>query len=82
MPLLCIMPTTQITPIFLTYTQSGAGHYDCPVPIPSNSIPGSKNAHTAEVAFAQLAVKRLPGIAAITFIMDRTAIIFVSRIRS
>ena len=45
MPLLCIMPTTQITsitPIFLTYTQSGAGHYDCPVPIPSDSIPGSK----------------------------------------
>ena len=46
MPLLCIMPTTQITsitqPIFLTYTQSGAGHYDCAVPMPSDSISASK----------------------------------------
>ena len=36
MPLLCIMPTMQSTlttqPIFLAYTQSGPGHYDCALP--------------------------------------------------
>ena len=37
MPILCIMPTTQMTvtaqPIFLAYTQSGPGHYDSVVSV-------------------------------------------------
>ena len=36
MPILCVMPTISIvttTPIFLTYTQDGPGHYDYAIPI-------------------------------------------------
>ena len=46
MPVLCIMPTTQSAlttqPIFLAYTQSGPGHYDCVLPIESSDSAKTK----------------------------------------
>ena len=50
MPLLCIMPTTELTgtvqPIFLAYTQSGPGHYDCAVPLPTEETPSAQTKPT------------------------------------
>ena len=46
MPVLCIMPTTHSAltsqPIFLAYTQTGPGHYDCVVPIESSDSAKTK----------------------------------------
>ena len=46
MPVLCIMPTTHSTLttqlIFLAYTQTGPGHYDCVLPIESSDSAKTK----------------------------------------
>ena len=43
MPIICILPTTGPTistqPLFLAYTQTGPGHYDCAVPCESANQP-------------------------------------------
>ena len=55
MPVLCIMPTTEITgtvqPILLAYTQSGPGHYDCAVPVSNEQTQTSHAPKTANKVY-------------------------------
>lgn len=53
MLVLCIMPTTHSAltsqPIFLAYTQTGPGHYDCVVPIESSDSAKTKQKKKQDV---------------------------------